>query len=232
LLAFGLASEAQSADMPRKAFPPPVAAEYNWTGFYVGGHIGPGWGSSLWTNATGVFTDGQLRHDLDGLLGGAQLGYNHQIGRWVIGVEGDFSWSNIEGTGIFDPTGGRDPVSVHKNWLASVTGRVGHTFGPWLAYAKGGGAWVEDRYRVTLTPLAGPPTAEVTKTNTGYTIGGGLEYGFLANWSARVEYDYYNFGTERVSFPPVPGFLTFPNFPLDISQHVHAVKFALNYRFR
>jgi opacity protein-like surface antigen len=231
-ISLGLPDTAKSADLPIKAAPAPAAVvEYNWSGLYIGGHAGYGWGRGTWTNISGLFLDPQVRHDMDGALGGGQIGFNYQVGRWVFGVEGDFSATGIDGTGIFDPNVGVDPVSIRSEWLATAAGRLGYAHGAWLVYVKGGGAWVDNRYRVTITPLAGSPTAEINDVRSGYVIGGGVEYGFLGNWSVRAEYNYYDFGTARLSFPPVPGFAGLPNFPLDVDQHIHAIKFALNYRF-
>src|SRR3977135_557892 len=114
LAALPFGGAAQAADMPVKALPP-VAPGVNWTGFYVGGHVGDGWGNkgfSLPGIARQKFGDGQgghqecfdlsklgspaLSHKLAGLLGGVQAGFNLQSGAFVYGVEGQLSWTNMK----------------------------------------------------------------------------------------------------------------------------------------
>ena len=93
------AQVASAADMPVKA-PRPVAAPppvYNWTGFYVGGHVGYLWGR------THVEEDGVVTEDgvpTNGVVGGALAGYNWQYNQFVFGLEGDFGWTNANGTGV------------------------------------------------------------------------------------------------------------------------------------
>ena len=99
---------------------------------------------------------------------------------------------------------------------------------PWLPYVKGGAVWADEQHKLTI-PLAGV-ASETTGTRSGYIVGAGLEYAFLGNWSARLEYDYMDIGTERLRFSSA-ALPVLVNFPLDVEQRLHAVKFALNYRF-
>ena len=103
-------------------------------------------------------------------------------------------------------------VTANTDQLGSVTGRVGYTWGPALLYAKGGYAW-RDNNNIAVS-FAGVPAAFTTDGShrDGYTVGAGLEYMFAPNWSAKVEYQYYNFGsTTFTSGPadivgdPIPG---------------------------
>ncbi len=109
--------------------------------------------------------------------------------------------------------------------LGSVTGRVGYTWGPGLVYVKGGYAYSDNNE--TLTTLAGAPAIFAFDSNhsNGYTVGGGLEYMFAPNWSAKAEYQYYNFGSSRFVTPaqliPLGSFTT----------DDHTVKVGVNYRF-
>jgi outer membrane immunogenic protein len=114
LASLSLGSAAQATDMPVKALPP-VAYGVNWTGFYVGGHVGYGWGNkdfSLPDIAGQKFGDCSgshqecfdfsklaspaLSHKLSGLLGGVQAGFNLQSGAFVYGVEGQLSWTGMK----------------------------------------------------------------------------------------------------------------------------------------
>src|SRR5262249_27870110 len=100
---------ALAADLPRKApitkAPPP--AYYNWTGFYIGGHVGYGWGDSdvsivgLGGPAWNPYFPDPFRprsFDSNGFIGGGQIGYNFQTGSIVFGAEADISYSNIDGS--------------------------------------------------------------------------------------------------------------------------------------
>jgi len=159
-------------------------------------------------------------------MGGVQGGADYQFAtNWVIGVEAQYDWmtNNNNGGVLFPGTG--SVVSANTDQLGSVTGRLGYTWGPTLLYAKGGYAWRNnDNISVTTAGLAAPFTTSGDRKD-GYTVGAGLEYMFAPNWSAKVEYQYYNFGNT-----------TFNTGPADIvgarfRDDEHTVKAGLNYRF-
>jgi len=104
---------------------------------------------------------------------------------------------------------------------ATLTGRAGIAFGPLAGYGKGGVAWAHDRYSTNFYTF--PASVELTDTRIGWTAGAGVEYAFAPQWSAKLEYNYMDFGTKSVSF--APGTST------DIDQQVHAVKLGVNYKF-
>jgi outer membrane immunogenic protein len=116
-------------------------------------------------------------------------------------------------------------VTTNNNQLGSVTGRVGYTWGPGLLYAKGGYAWKDNNN--TRVTIGGVPQAFAVNGNNrdGYTVGGGLEYMFAPSWSAKLEYQYYNFGT--TTFTAGPPAVVGSRFTDD----EHTVKAGLNYRF-
>jgi outer membrane immunogenic protein len=215
----GASTTAQAADIPVVRKAPAAVIAHNWTGFYVGAHAGYGWGRSTWTDVAGLVVDDNTRHNLRGGLAGAQLGYNVQHGMWVFGIEGDWSWTGISGSSLFD---GVDPVETDVRWLATVTGRIGIAHGAWLPYIRGGVAWANERFTISIPAV--PRTTETTDTRTGWTLGAGLEYAFTRNWSARIGYDYISLGTARANSG-------FAGFPLDIKHHLHVAKLAVNYRF-
>jgi len=214
---------ASAADVGRpvyKAPPAPMMTTYDWTGFYVGGHVGYGWAKKDWRDSFGLFNTSQ---DLDGFMGGGQVGYNYQINQFVFGVEGDMSWADLKGGStvlgsLGAPLGGSFNTKV--DWTATVTGRAGLAFDRWLVYGKGGVAWAHDRYS---TNFYTPGFADFTDTRIGWTAGAGVEYAFAPQWSAKLEYNYMDFGRQNVSF--APGRST------DIDQQIHAVKFGVNYKF-
>src|SRR5919197_3309357 len=130
------AGPAFAADMPARPYtkaPPPYTAPalvYNWTGFYIGGHIG------------GAFTDGTNLLGSDArFLGGVQGGFDYQFApNWVVGAEAQYSWlTGSSNNGVVFPAG--TVVTGNTDQLGSVTGRLGYTWGPALLYAKGGYAW-------------------------------------------------------------------------------------------
>jgi outer membrane immunogenic protein len=139
--------------------------------------------------------------------------------------QAQYSWLNGDNNnGVLFP-GGTLVTGSNNNQLGSVTGRVGYTWGPALLYAKGGYAW-RDSNNIGVS-VAGVPAAFATDGNhkDGYTVGTGLEYMFAPNWSAKAEYQYYNFGNTTVTAgPPDVVGARFRN-------DEHSVKVGLNYRF-
>jgi len=122
--------------MPLKA--PAYKAVYNWTGFYLGGHVGYGGGSfGPGTNPLpqqGIF----LPHNITGLIGGYQAGYNLQLAnKWVLGVEADISFTSP----LDRPKLVLAPFNTTFDYFGTVRGRIGYAFGTWLPYVTGGAAW-------------------------------------------------------------------------------------------
>ncbi|SDT14141.1 outer membrane protein [Bradyrhizobium canariense] len=220
LVALGATVPALAADLaPRTYTKAPAYAPspiYNWTGFYIGGHIGGAFaGNNSLTGSDGRF------------LGGIQGGADYQFAtNWVLGVEAQYSWMTSNNNGVLFPgTGVGTLVSSNSNELGSVTGRLGYSFGPALLYAKGGYAF-KDGDHISAS-IGGVPVAFTTDGNhhDGYTVGAGLEYMFAPNWSAKIEYQYYNFGSG--TFLTGPAGLVGTRFTDD----EHTVKAGLNYRF-
>ena len=216
--AIAFAAPALAADLPARPYTKaPVytapAAVYNWTGFYIGGHLG------------GAFAgDNSLQSSDARFLGGVQGGFDYQFApNWVIGAEAQYSWLSGSNSSVLFP--GATVVSTNNNQIGSVTGRFGYTWGPALLYAKGGYAW-RDNPNLGVT-VAGVPAAFTASgaRQDGYTVGGGLEYMFAPNWSAKAEYQYYNFGGTTFTSGPAP--IVGAHFRDD----EHTVKVGLNYRF-
>src|SRR4051794_36927645 len=212
------AAPAFAADMPPRTYSKaPVytapQAVYNWTGFYIGGHLG------------GAFAgDSSLQGSDARFLGGVQGGFDYQFAtNWVIGAEAQYSWLGSNNNGVLFPGG--TLITTDNNQLGSVTGRVGYTWGPALLYAKGGYAW-RDNNNIGVS-IGGAPVAFTTdgRHKDGYTVGTGLEYMFAPNWSAKAEYQYYNFGNTTFTAGPAP--IVGNRFRDD----EHTVKVGVNYRF-
>jgi outer membrane immunogenic protein len=215
------AAPAFAADLPARPYakaPAYTAPEvvYNWTGFYIGGNIG------------GAFAGDSSLQGSDGrFMGGVQGGFDYQFApNWVIGAEAQYDWlANNNNNGVLFPGSGT-VVTANSNQLGSVTGRLGYTWGPALLYAKGGFAW-RDNSNVGVFNTAGAavPFATTGNQKNGYTVGAGLEYMFAPNWSAKAEYQYYNFGS--TTFTDGPGEIIGSRFRDD----EHTVKLGVNYRF-
>lgn len=225
MLAFGLASAAMlgntafAADLTRPVYKAPPAgvlpAQYDWTGFYVGGHIGYGWSKNTFSDPFVPFSISDT--NANGIIGGGQAGFNYQVGQFVFGVEGDMSGSGIKG----GPTVLGATFNTNVDWTATATGRLGLAFDRWLVYAKGGAAWAHDRYSTNFYTF--PASVELTNTRLGWTAGAGVEYAFAPQWSAKAEYNYMDFGSDTVSF--AAGRST------TVDQQIHAVKLGVNYKF-
>jgi outer membrane immunogenic protein len=227
-----LLDSALAADMRTPVLKaPPATAPWSWTGCYIGGHAG---GVSArtkdWTVRTpgGAFFGQSLGgHDADGWIGGGQAGCDYQFaGGFVIGVQGDYGVADAEGS--HDST--REiGVAYHSRVksLASVTGRLGYAWDRFLGYFRGGGAWERDEYWATTIILG---TAYVSReTQPAWTVGIGGEYALTSALSAFVEYNYYDFGTRRISFVPQVAGLR-PAF-VDVTETTSVVRAGLNFRF-
>jgi outer membrane immunogenic protein len=229
-----LGAPAFAADLPMKAPPSPAAiVAYNWSGIYFGGHVGYGTTHTVSNAATtsALFPAGtSFASDSDGFLGGGQVGFNVQYGSWVVGAEGDFSWTDASSSATlaspFVPAiNGIGTAKV--DWYATLAGRIGYAFGPTLLYVKGGGAWMNVDYSAAVSGLL-TGTSTVSATRSGWMVGAGLEYGFAGNWSVKAEYNYLDFGSDGFTFVPLPAF---PAVPYNVDSHAHLFKFGLNYRF-
>ena len=240
LSAFASASAALAADLPVKA---PILAPvtYNWTGIYLGVHVGYGGGMKDWLN------NAEFDYVAKGPFGGGQIGINQQIGNWVIGIEGDFSWAGI--TGNQSVLAGGPAIGFQTNAAASskidalttVAGRLGFAADRWLVYIKAGAAWARETHTFNVTqqlfgPFAGVATATTSsfETRFGPMFGIGSEYAFLGRWSAKVEYDYLDFRTGTIRLfgtQTVSGFVSPFVATTGLPQAIHLVKLGVNYRF-
>ena len=167
---FGFAGAASAADLPMRAAPPaPVIAAapiFTWTGFYVGVNAGYGWSDD--DNDAVALAD---EDDDGGFVGGAQVGYNYQIGSFVVGLEGDIQYADFGREGAFVVDGVSYDID-RSDWFGTVRARAGVAFDRALIYATGGFAFADDA--------------------NGWTVGGGVEYAFTNNLSAKIEGLYVN----------------------------------------
>jgi outer membrane immunogenic protein len=232
LLLVSAGDPAHAADVPAKApiyrSQPPVA--YSWTGFYLGGHVGAGWATNDW-NASEL-TDVPLSLRLGagsatGFLGGAQAGLNYQVDAMVFGLESDVSWAQISGESC--NIQGAIHCTSKADRLGTITGRFGIVADRALVYLKGGATWLHDEH---VLSIIASPDASVSGNKWGWTGGAGIEYALTHNWSAKLEYDFMDFGNKQLVFVTTSGVTTTPQTTTaEIKQRIQTVKFGLNYKF-
>lgn len=220
LVSLSVAS-AFAADLPARSpytKAPMLSPASNWSGFYTGVNIGYGWGNDN-TDFVAVpnevalgFQNSTLNSDPKGVLGGAQIGYNWQAGSLVTGLEADIQGSAIHGSatgpltfsddGTLSPFGSR--ASDEKlSWFGTVRGRLGITVTPELMlYGTGGLAYGRIQTSATTNVGFGAEfISNVSQLKAGWTAGGGAEWAFARNWSAKVEYLFVDLGTVSASGP-------------------------------
>lgn len=203
LAALGMAAtSASAADLPRKAPPAYYAPAFSWTGFYAGINGGYGWTTSFPSKA-------------DGAVYGGQLGYNWQIGSFVVGLEGDFQGTSIKYSETVAP-GVIGEAKIPA--FATVRGRVGYAWNSLLLYATGGWAYTQSKASLS----AGGLSISDSSWGSGYAIGGGVEYALWDRWSVKGEYLYLKSGDTT---------LTLAGFTQSIDYKYNVVRAGLNYRF-
>jgi len=213
-----LADPALAADLPLKT--PALRAVYDWTGFYVGGHVGYG-GGSFGPETHPLPEQGVVfPHSVTGLIGGYQIGYNRQFAnRVVLGIEADSTFTSpLDGPALV-----RMPPSAFNttlDYIGTVRGRIGYAFGTLMPYATFGFAWGH-----THAEINDGSGAVIGRYQPGWTAGLGLEFAVSGNWSAKLEYDYVDLSRQ---FYDLSGF-GLPN--VNVDPRIHLAKIGLNYHF-
>ena len=189
-LFFAASSGARAADLalPAKVpvMPPPIPA-FNWSGFYIGADIGAAFASGEVTDSLFGLSSGISR---TGVIGGGVVGFDYQLSNFVIGLEGDFEGSSLNVTVPNAPTAiGTLQGSVNTYWLTTFAARFGVAFDRVLVYGKAGGGWIKSAG--TITDLTTGASISASNTESGWLAGAGVEWAFAANWSAKLEYDYF-----------------------------------------
>jgi outer membrane immunogenic protein len=249
-LALTVAGPALAADLPPEM---PLKASFQqrftWTGCYMGAHAGGAWTQTnaidpvllvqdnaafgLAGNTVGT-TTANVRQS--GAVIGAQIGCDYQFSpSFVVGIEGGASGSTLKGSTVvpFQPAvafpGETAAVKVTTDFIPTLTARVGYAADHWLFYAKGGAAWAYNKYSVIGTFQGTAFDAEGLSIKTGWTVGAGVEWAFAEDWSARLEYDYYDFGNQAVTMNNADPANTFTG-PMSYKQTAQAVKLGVNFR--
>jgi high affinity Mn2+ porin len=236
-----------AAPMAVKAPPSPAASSVDWTGFYLGGHLGYAGGSSNWsatpagtaapatTGSLDLFNGFDMFKATGSYFAGFQAGYNYLLpSRFLLGIEADTSFpSTIVGTSTLSSASvGLANYSEQVEFSGTVRGRIGYAPGNWLFYATGGFAWSYDQF--TRTQLAGMPVGGTVQPGgaellfmaprVGGAVGAGVEVALAPNWTARLEYLFTDYGSRSVIFPGGA-----QRFDSDLA--LNALRLGLNYRF-
>jgi outer membrane immunogenic protein len=238
-LSAGMGSAADMR-MPVKA-KPVVAPPYSWSGFYIGGNAGYGWGQATtdqtvqtqdfatlrafsaggaplaalggialpFVGPTTTVTSGaSSRANVDGFVGGGQIGYNWHFDRsWLVGLEADFQGSTQQGASSVCSVANCalgsffGSADTRLTWFGTVRGRLG--FLPHeriLLYATGGFAYGKVDVDYVGGVNGGTLLAASTSTiHTGWTAGGGVEGAIDRNWTVKLEYLYMDLGSDGAS---------------------------------
>jgi outer membrane immunogenic protein len=227
--------------------PPPV---FTWTGFYVGANAGVAFGNGnngsvtpygFTSPAPGTgYTSGSSSSNTS-FTGGGQVGYNWQSGALVFGLEADFDYLGNNSNSATVPSSASTPyfVAVHgnnDNYLGTVRGRLGYAVDRALFYVTGGLAYGGNGGggSVTYYPSSGGPyayTSSGNNSNVGYVVGGGLEYAFTPNWTARIEYLFVDRGNKSTTYLAPTGAPSGSYFVTNNRNQDNLVRVGLNYKF-
>ena len=243
---------ADAADLGARFYgaPPPPLPVWSWTGFYIGGNFGGGFGDKWWDNNNSLNNafwfgyPGQSigTTSMEGFLGGGQVGFNWQFASpIVVGVEWTFDGSDINGhfnTGI---PGTLTMTNTSKlDWLSTVVGRIGVTVDNHaLFYAGGGAAWTRENDSVAsfgpgLNASGQNISYNSTATEAGWTVLAGVEYAINQNWSARLQYNYIQFSNPSITMPsgnPATTAVTGSVLGVSTPLRLNVVTAGVDYRF-
>jgi len=231
-----------AADLAPPPPPPPPLPVFSWTGFELGVQVGGGTGQTSVT-----LLPFARSYDTSGVFGGIHVGFNYQLmGPIVVGVQGEYNFAGVTGSTTGIPL---NYLSTGIRQFGSVDGRLGIAFDRLLIYAIGGFAYADIRNQILCgqfqcggfpTSPFGPVTRDFAANRYGFDVGGGLEYNFWGNWTARAEYRYYNWGSLGFAdagfgaFSPLLGIanpfsIAIPNHRS--AEYMHTGRLGLTYKF-
>ncbi|TPI42020.1 porin family protein [Mesorhizobium sp. B3-1-9] len=204
----------------------PIAADYYWSGLYAGVHFGYAAGkSNLFISGGGIGgTDINAPVDPDGFIGGIHIGFNQEMAnRFVLGVEADIAYSNVEGLTTL-ANGGSTILKSELQWSGSARLRAGYAFDRTLPYITAGVAAA----KYEIIGITGTSSGDIPlhdDTHVGWTVGAGVEHAFTDKWIARVEYRYSDFGSKALSI--ASGLPT----ATSVDLKTHDLRVGLSYKF-
>jgi outer membrane immunogenic protein len=250
-----LSSAAFAADLPQRGpapAPAPIYAApiFTWTGFYIGANAGAafnGGNRNIGTTGFGApvafYGSAITGNDSTRFTGGGQIGFNWQSGQWVWGLEADLNYLDRGNNGaIAVPVGAALPFAVvnggnnGNNWFGTVRGRLGLAYNRSLFYVTGGFAYSGSQNNQSITYfnttgcVAGCGFSTTTNdSNIGWAAGGGIEYAFTDNISAKIEYLHVELGRRNAVFSSaaVPAITITSRNP----SRFDVVRAGLNFRF-
>jgi opacity protein-like surface antigen len=232
----------------------------------VGGHVGGGWSTSTVNDHYDYVGDPASSNDINrsGIIGGGQIGYNFQWGNIVFGPEADLGYLGLSGSRSTaltpspdclhdypaDMCGLNAKYSSSGGLYGDITGRLGYAFDQVLFYAKGGVAFLDTAVKANyvgqncstarscwFAPVnASTFNFEHSETLSGWTVGAGIEYALSQEWSVKVEYQHFDFGSTSFKHDSVydiqgtPWHSTLKG-SAEISQTVDAIKVGVNFHF-
>jgi outer membrane immunogenic protein len=250
-IGLGASQHARADGEPRYSAPVAYNAN-NWTGFYAGLHLGGTWGSTGAFDLDGYnvppggaaaaqsgppLPPGDRWHTgTSGFVAGGQLGYNWQMGAWLLGVEGDVGDLGLTGSAPTNaPLAAQDTSQrTEADFYLTARARLGFVADNWLFYGTGGYIGAQTRVSIIDTCFVAPPCGRSTinaneqEFRSGWTAGGGIEWDFSGPWSAKAEYLYYDLGVTTASGLAAG---VGPTFSWDMNTHGNIVRAAINYRF-
>ncbi len=211
---------------------------YKWTGAYAGANLGAIWSGSQFTANNAVFLPNSSTYNAS-ITGtdvnpGLQMGYLLQFqNNWVVGAEGDFTYASSNSHYQYNDTvwvGQYDRFTVNNNVQGSLRLRAGYAFDRFLPFITAGVSFanVGLRYNNELNDHYSKNT-----TQTGWVVGGGLEYGLLSNLSVRTEYLYTDYGNAlNLNIHNLAAFAdNSDGAGAQANLYSHVVRAAVNYRF-
>ncbi len=180
------------------------AANFNWSGAYIGGVAGYGWDRN-----TSNYFGSSVDFDANGFVGGATAGYNWQRGQWVFGIEGDISYADMKGDVVAPAPSAPcyiEGCSAEINWYGTGRARVGYAFENFLPYATGGFAVGHVKGSADLGACGFTPTCSYSDTRWGWSAGAGVEWAFNQHLSFKAEYLHVDLGKPSITSlnPPFP----------------------------
>jgi outer membrane immunogenic protein len=211
----------------------PIDPTYDWTGFYAGLQAGYGWSGADWTNtvSNSAFTDYAIGtsdgHDMDGLVGGAQFGYNWQNQSLVLGAELSLLGSGIDGSSNSTVGVRDDTISTSVDFLAMASLRAGLAIDNFLPYVRAG--YAGGSVDMNLSDTVGTAgTWQSDEWHHGFLVGVGAEYGVSSNLTLGIEYNYVHLQDKNHSATGSTALVD--AYDVDIDD-MHLVTARLNWRF-
>ena len=235
---------ALAADLPSRVAPPvyapPPIPVFTWTGAYFGINAGYAFDHEGSFTTVGTFGGARQTVSSDGFTGGGQIGYNYQLPGFgggfggpgsglVIGLEADASYTDLDRTrnvGVFGVTG---TLRSDLDFLGTVRGRLGYSFGQFLIYGTGGFA-----YGGVNNQISGlGQTFTRDRIETGYAYGGGIEYAlptssflnFFKSSAVTIKAEYLHYDLGRTTIGTALGTTA------RVTNEGDLARLGLNYKF-